>query len=249
MRQKTTGILPIFHDKNIFYHFNSHKLPLDDQGLYRPLEMVLLPDQGFELGQTYKEGISEIKLDHQKKYYTFTKMLDLPTQILKKPVNPSQIIERLITFKGCPYIWGGNWIASEEELLFIEKRCSEYSENFIKNIKHLLSGVDCSGLLYAATLATVPRNTGDLVNFGRFIPIDGADNTRICDQVRPLDLLVWKGHVLIFLDQKTLIESRKDFGCIVVDARTRLDEIRQTRIPSSVLGDNRFYIKRWVEAS
>lgn len=249
MRQKTTGILPIFHDKNIFYHFNNNQLPFDDQGLYRPLEMMLLPGQEFELMGMDKEGVAQIQTQDNKKYYTFEAMLKLKIGDLGTKRTACQIIENLMAFKGCPYIWGSNWILSPQQVHLMTAQLQGFTNNFIKNISYVFSGLDCSGLLYAATLGYVPRNTVDLVNFGRFISIARSDNKQICRQVRPLDLLVWKGHVLIFLDENTLIESRKDFGCVIVEARARLDEIRQTRAPANQIGEDKFYIKRWVDAS
>jgi hypothetical protein len=249
MMQKTTGFIPIFHDKDIFFHFIQKELPLDDQGLYRPLEMMLMPGAEFEIMNIYEKGVCQIKLKDQKKYYLFLDMLDLNFKDLGQIQDEQQILTKLLSFQGCPYVWGSNWILNSDQWCQVESCFSSYPENFIKNMKYLFSGIDCSGLLYAATLGQLPRNTSELIHFGNFIDINGLSNQHICQKVRPLDLLVWKGHVLAFLDENTLIESRKDFGCVIVDAKNRLEEIRQTRIPSSEIGEDRFYVKRWLASS
>jgi hypothetical protein len=75
-----------------------------------------------------------------------------------------------------------------------------------------LRGLDCSGLLYQATDGYTPRNTSSLVDYGAGVSIAGLDEERIAGQLRPLDLIVWKGHVMIVFDRERIIESRLDCG-------------------------------------
>lgn len=247
--QKTNGFIPLFNDENIFNHFNENNLPFDDQGLYRPLEMILFPNTSFEVVNSNGKGVLEIKYNNQKKYYIFEAFLNFRNFFFYPELQPMQIIERLLAFEGVPYVWGGNWVLENKELLFLSEYFKSNSDNFIKNMSYLFSGVDCSGLLYAACLGKVPRNTSELIHFGDFIHIEGCSDQQICTKVRPLDLLVWKGHVLIFLDETKLIESRGGRGCVVVNAKERLEEIRKTRCPANQLGEDCFYIKRWLQFS
>lgn len=243
--QKTLGCVPVFHDENIFYHFCEDKLPFDEQGLYRPLEMMLLPQSNLKVLEVKENGVLKVKTDELEQGYIFQDSLEFSMKYDCLDLKEKNILDNLLSHVGCSYIWGSNWKLSKNELDDLKTRLKNRSENFIKNIQFLFSGLDCSGLLYASVQGQVPRNTSELVHFGKFIEVEGLTNLQICKKVRPLDLIVWKGHVLIFLDETFVIESRKDYGCVIVEAQTRLEEIRNNRAPASSLGDNKFYIKRW----
>ena len=73
--------------------------------------------------------------------------------------------------------------------------------------KWQLKGVDCSGLLYWATNGATPRNTSALVNYGTGVMIMGLSIDQILTELKPLDLIVWSGHVLIVLPGERVIES------------------------------------------
>lgn len=243
--QKTLGCIPVFHDENIFYHFCEEKLPFDEQGLYRPLEMMLLPESNLKVLESRENGVLKVKTEELEQGYIFKDSLEFSMKCDRVDLKEKNILDNLLSYVGCAYIWGSNWTLSKNQLETLKIHLTKRSENFIKNMQFLFSGLDCSGLLYAATTGQVPRNTSELVHFGKFIEIEGLTNLQICNLVRPLDLIVWKGHVLIFLDEKLVIESRKDYGCLIVDAKTRLEEIRNTRTPANTVGDHKFYIKRW----
>lgn len=245
MKQKTQSFMPLFHDKNILTHFYDKTLPLDDQGLYRPLEMMLFPGEITEKLDHEGDQVIKVKLENGESFYTFSELALIHQNVQKYPLTENNIMENLLKFNGSPYVWGSNWMLSKDEMRQLEEHLVHHPSSFAGNLKTIFSGVDCSGLLYAACLGQVPRNTSQLVHFGEFVDIDNCSNEQICNKIRPLDLLVWKGHVLIFLDENTLIESRKDFGCVIVDSKNRLDEIRQTRKPSSCLSEQSFFIKRW----
>lgn len=63
----------------------------------------------------------------------------------------------------------------------------------------------------------------------------------IAKQLKPLDLLVWDGHVVIVLDEKRTIESRgrgkNPGGVEIVETKKRLEEIFKTRKPVNEYGD------------
>lgn len=119
-----------------------------------------------------------------------------------------------------------------------------------------LAGVDCSGLLYEATNGWTPRNTSQLVSFGSAVTIAGNSIHQIAAALKPLDLIVWNGHVLIVLDKSSIIESRLacdqpgNGGVIISPLKQRLAEIMKTRRPADIwpAGHSRqalFVVRRW----
>lgn len=122
----------------------------------------------------------------------------------------------------------------------------------------ILKWVDCSWLLYQATNWYTPRNTANLINFWKSLDIKWKSIDEIIELVEPLDLIVWKWHVIIVLDKQHTIESRwrEDFKWWVeiTDIRTRLQEVFETKQPvnkynfnltNSDWTENQFVIKRW----
>ena len=76
-----------------------------------------------------------------------------------------------------------------------------------------LEGVDCSGLLYQATGGYTPRNTSSMKDFGDEVKISGLPLEQISFLVRPLDLIVCTGHVVIVLNgQPTAVIKKKSGG-------------------------------------
>lgn len=124
----------------------------------------------------------------------------------------------------------------------------------------ILKGVDCSGLLYEATNGYTPRNTSSLVDFGVPVKIAGLTSEKIISKLRPLDIMVWKGHVIVVLDQTRTIESRLDYhkqkeskyrGVVIRDLKQVLNEVLSERRPVDNYKDNingekqKFVIRRW----
>jgi cell wall-associated NlpC family hydrolase len=120
-----------------------------------------------------------------------------------------------------------------------------------------LAGLDCSGLLYQATGGWTPRNTSQLVSFGKAVPVAGKSPEQVVADLEPLDLIVWSGHVVIVLDQNTVIESRLECGkagrggVMTTRLRQRLSEIMRTRRPVDSwpsAGKQRdvFVVRRWL---
>ncbi len=71
-----------------------------------------------------------------------------------------------------------------------------------------------------------------------------------------MDLIVWDGHVVIVLDEKTTIESRgrgkNPGGVELVSLEKRLKEIFESRSPvdeyssSSLAKNKKFVVRRWL---
>jgi len=194
---------PLYNRADFPDLLQKNSLPVDEQGLFRPLEMIALPGTKFTLTQIvspqvaqvttgdYPHGPVYLDLSHVEEVspLTYNRARILPP--------PETILERLKQAVGLPYIWGGNW--SEE----------------IPGV-NLPIGVDCSGLLYQATSGFTPRNTSQLLNFGKKVEQES---------LQPLDLILWQGHVIIALNASTTIESLLGKGVIIQPLKTRLSQI------------------------
>lgn len=195
--------------------FGSEVLPLDEKGLLRSLEMIALPGTKFQiLDRISPYSLKVITEDYPHIIYIDSRFVE-PAAIdtpERAKILPSEetIIQRLTSALGLPYVWGGNWRQGIPEIL------SLYHSPIATQL-HTLSGLDCSGLLYEATDGYTPRNTSDLMKFG--------EEVHSFEKIRPLDILVYPGHVIIFLDQKTTIESRYGKGVVLANFDQRLAEL------------------------
>lgn len=122
--------------------------------------------------------------------------------------------------------------------------------------------MDCSGLLYAATDGFTPRNTSAIVNFGTGLDIAGKTSEEIIHLLQPLDVIVWKGHMLIVLNQSEVIQSKLDYGTgttgfqngvKISSLKEILDELLLTHIPLNSVDDagpegkKKLVIRRWYD--
>ncbi len=188
-------------------------LPLDSQGLLRPVEMIALPGTKFALLERVTSNIYKAQT---QEYPGATLYVDIrflqrasknAPQRLRKMPGKEAILNTLKSLEKTAYVWGGNWLGIPEMLVYYppnRKISSALASHWT------LNGVGCSGLLYLATQGSTPRNTSDLVHFGKSLPIQKKSVKEIQKLVRALDIIVWKGHVLIVLDKDTLIESHAD---------------------------------------
>lgn len=247
-----TPILNVADFKAIFGGSDGASLPVDEQGLLREIEMVALPGTLF----TIQEACSELIYRIQCKEYPGDKLFVdkrflIPSKdfFIKDKTLPSKasILEKLSYSLGLPYIWGGNWSQGVPQLLQFyppQKKLDEKTRALWS-----LKGLDCSGLLYEATEGLTPRNTSGLVSFGTSLPIAGKSAHEIKSLAKPLDMIVWKGHVVLVFDEQTAIESRAGFGVVQTSLLSRLVEIMQERTPAnswtSSDGTKSFVLNRW----
>jgi cell wall-associated NlpC family hydrolase len=152
---------------------------------------------------------------------------------------------------GTRYIWGGNVAAGVKELA----RWYPPSGT-VDNGLWQLAGLDCSGLLYEATGGFTPRNSSELVAYGRGIKIAGKNATETGAAVLPLDLIVWPGHVMIVLDQGRVIESRlvcgkPDEGVRIRPLREVLRDLMRTKkgVDTPAKSAREFSIRRWHDSA
>ena len=236
----------------------------DRCGQVRELEYIALPGTLFRILEEQQRGAAMIYRVETAEYpapagirlYVDSRFLELqsavpPSRTVTLPAR-EQVVATLKKSLGSSYVWGGN----------LQGGVPQLAEWFYGNIspaereRLTLSGLDCSGLLYQATGGWTPRNTSQLVAYGRAVNVAGRKSDQIMPMLEPLDLIVWNGHVVIVLDRHTAIESRLacgkpgNGGVVATPLAERLREIMRTRRPADVWpGGSRskdlFVVRRW----
>jgi hypothetical protein len=113
-----------------------------------------------------------------------------------------------------------------------------------------LKGVDCSGLIYEATNGYTARNTHQLVYFGEGVEIEGLSPKEITKKLKPLDIIVWKGHVILVYDENSTIESSFSAGGVVKKTLISvLSDISKSRVPKNKweYDGKYFVVRRWFK--
>jgi hypothetical protein len=254
----------------VFGNKDGKTLRLDDSGLIREVEFIALPKTVFEIKQIVKKGshtIYKITTDDypyptQKGYFIdsrFVKTMEYkPPNRLKRLPKKKVILNSLLSSEGVNYIWGGNYKEGIPQMLSFYAPAQTLNADLKDQWR--LKGVDCSGLLYEATNGCTPRNTSSLITFGEPVKIANSSTHQITQEVEPLDIIVWKGHVMIILDKERIIESRLDYdeeeagnqgGVRIRNLEDALNETLKARTPVDNYEDNveanrkKFVIRRW----
>ena len=250
----------------VFGGADGRTLTTDRCGQVRELEFIALPGTAFTIRGESRDGTATIFRVETDDYpapagatlYVDSRFIELrdvkPVSRARKLPPATEILAALKGSSGSPYVWGGNLQGGVPELveLFYGGGVPAAAKRQL-----ILAGLDCSGLLYQATNGWTPRNTSQLVSYGRSVPIAGKTAEAIAGLLEPLDLIVWNGHVLIVLDRDTIVESRLECGksgnggVITTPLRKRLGEIMRTRRPVDewpAAGKQRdvFVVRRWV---
>jgi hypothetical protein len=243
-------------------------LHLDDSGLVREVEFIAIPKTVFtidniiknENATIYRVTTDDYPYSTQKGYFIdsrFVKTVSYkPPNRAKNLPGKQSIINSLLSSEGSIYIWGGNHKEGIPQMLSFYPP-STPTDQTLKD-QWMLKGVDCSGLLYEATDGYTPRNTSSLLTFGTPVSITGLNATQITHKVEPLDIIVWKGHLIIVLDRERTIESRLDYdkeqegnqgGVKIRTLKEVLSETLKERIPvdnyEDEEGDKKFVVRRW----
>jgi hypothetical protein len=251
--------------RSVFGGSDGKTLKTDRCGQVRELEFIALPGTVFTIRGESREGSTNVFQVETDDYpmpaeaglYVDSRFIELhgekPLSRTRKLPPAAEIIAALKASIGSPYVWGGNVQGGVAELieLFYDGALPAAARR-----KLTLSGLDCSGLLYQATGGWTPRNTSQLVSYGRVVQVAGKSLDEIANLLEPLDLIVWNGHVIIILDRNTAIESRLECGkqgssgVKTTPMRQRLAEIMRTRRPAdqwSAAGRPRnvFVVRRW----
>lgn len=244
-------------------------LRTDPQGQLRALEFIALPGTVFILREMRRDGAATIYRVTTDAYpYPSTTGYFIDSRFVRLAASPpparqarlpaaAEIIERLLAAQGSRYVWGGNVRQGVPELLEYYPPDAPLSADATR--RWILQGVDCSGLLYEATDGFTPRNTSTLLAYGQGVPAAGLTAAQLRQRLQPLDLLVWKGHVIIVLDRDRAIESRLDYGpgvaqhdgVLVRPLAEVLAEIMRGRVPADRYEDRpgvkTFVVRRWYQ--
>ncbi|WP_305730926.1 glycoside hydrolase [Trichlorobacter ammonificans] len=217
----------------------------DRCGQVRSLEFIALPGTPFrvmrDLGPTVEVTTpaytppAGVRLFVRSAFLEFSAS-ELPPRPAPRP-DAAKITETLRSAVGLPYVWGGN---------------------LRQGVEGRYRGLDCSGLLYEATNGFTPRNTSDLVSFGEPVAVAGLTAEQIAARLRPLDLIVWNGHLIVVLDRDSAIESilrcgaPGNGGVTITPLRQRLRHLLKQRSPADTWPPGGgtaqlFVVRRWFE--
>lgn len=197
-------------------------LHTDKCGQIRAMEFVALPETAFRIEAAipagdhaiYRVSTADYPYPSASGYFVDSRFVketasEPPPRPRRLPPRET-IIARLRSATGTRYVWGGNVRRGVAEILCLYPPPAGLDPATLERWQ--LAGLDCSGLLYEATDGWTPRNTSALVDSGRGVPIAGLGAADIVRRARPLDLIVWQGHVLIVIDRNQVIESHLDCG-------------------------------------
>ncbi|MRR58939.1 MAG: peptidoglycan endopeptidase [Deltaproteobacteria bacterium] len=253
---------------SVFGGIDGRTLDLDRCGQILALEFIALPGTDFKIEDSittfpfpvYRVTSSDYPYPSESGYYVDSRMVRTtyspPAPRKRTLPDPETISARLASAVGTPYRWGSNLRQGIPEMSVLYPPApDQHLANSTQN-SWTLRGLDCSGLLYEATAGWTPRNTSELVGYGSPVPIAGLDADGIMQKIQPLDLIVWKGHVMIILDRERLIESRLDCqgtagGVTIRNLPEALQQLLASRIPLNEYARNDpaaakgFVIRRW----
>jgi len=229
----------------------------DNQGLIREMEFIALEGTVFDLVGEFDHGSYKIFKVETKEYeYNTELFIDSRFVELKKErpgerfvslPSKEDIIKAMDKFVGNRYCWGGNFNGGIQKLVELYKPAGSISEG-VKD-EWTLTGCDCSGLMYEATGGYTPRNTSKLVDYGEPVEIAGLNAEEIAAKLKPLDMIVWKGHVIYVYDENTSIQSSLSKGGVVKqDLVATLQGLLSSRKAVNDYNSgsgNRFVIRRW----
>lgn len=232
---------------SVFGGKDGKTLKLTPKNIVEEVEFIALPHTVFTIEKTIRKDTYEIlkvktedyPYPTQGGYYIDSRFVEKKTE---KPherartlPDKNAIINKLVSAEGAIYVWGGNYVKGIPEMVEFYKPAGKLSEE----VQHrwILKGVDCSGLLYEATDGYIHRNVVSLFNFGSPVDIKGLSPDEIAKKLKPLDLIVYKRHVVIVLDGRQAIQSTIAEG---VQTRNLADIIR-------TIGENddKFVARRW----
>ncbi len=263
--EKPTPVLNTPDFRSVFGGADGKTLARDKQGLIRAVEFIALPGTAFYIENAFKINGALIYQVRTADYppqksglFIDSRFVSLSSKPLKpraQKLPPKQtILNRMAANQGLRYVWGGNSSRGIPEMF----QFYPPSQHIAPEAESMwaLHGLDCSGLLYEAANGATPRNTSDLIYFGQPVMIEGLSPSQIAAKLKPLDLIVWKGHVIYVLDQNNTIESclgcSPAGGVTIRNLRAVVEEVMHTRRPANNYpvqtspNDKPFVIRRWI---
>ncbi len=254
-----TPVLNTSDFRSVFGGVNGNRVKTDNEGLIREMEFIAFPGTLFEVVEEFpNDGYSILHVKTNDYVYDTELYIDsrfvedydnnIPPAERKRELPPGDVIlKRIKSLEGYPYMWGGNLATGVKIMLDYYKPSEELDRR--ESELWTMRGVDCSGLIYEAADGVTPRNTSSLVSYGKGIDIEGKNAEQIAEMLEPLDLIVWKGHVVIVLDKDEVIESSPPQGVHKTSLKQRLSEILNERTPVNDWGsgsNKRFVVRRWI---
>lgn len=246
--------------ESVFGGTYGNQVKVDNQGLIREMEFIAFPGTIFRVLSSHQKDGYEI-LEVKTNDYVYDTDLFIDSRFTdaydnnippaeKKRVMPAkdEILSKMRSLEGYPYMWGGNFADGIEKMLNYYKPATEI-DSLERNL-WIMKGVDCSGLIYESTGGITPRNTSSLTVYGRGLEIAGKSTDDIASMLEPLDLIVWSGHVVIVFSKDEVIESSPGPGVHKSPLNQRLAEIINERTPVNDWGSTkgkRFVIRRWID--
>lgn len=243
--------------RSVFGGADGLTLKTDNQGLVRELEFIAFEGTVFEIiDEVYNldNEIYNVKTDDYDYGLNlfvdsrFVKIVDKkPIKDPKKLPSRDKIYEFLDRAVGYKYCWGGNYVKGIDKMLEFYRPGGLITDE----TKYIwtLKGCDCSGLMYEATNGFTERNTNKLVYSGDAVQIEGLSAEEIWNKLKPLDMIVWNGHVIYVYDENTAIQSALSKGGVVkTDLLETLRNVMKNRIPVNdydLSRKDRFVVRRW----
>ena len=255
-----TGPTPVLNSPDfeaVFGGSDGKTVKTDNSGLIREMEFIALPGTVFELLGEFDHGTYKIfkveckEYDYGTDLYIDSRFVELkksrPGERFISMPKKDEIYKFLDKVVGNRYCWGGNYNDGIKKLIELYQPKGEITDE-VKN-EWTLTGCDCSGLMYEATNGFTPRNTSKLVDYGTPVEIEGLNAEEIAAKCKPLDMIVWNGHVIYVYDEKTSIQSSLSKGGVLkLDLIETLSDLMNSRTPVNDYNSSqgsRFVIRRW----
>lgn len=255
-----TGPTPVLNSPDfdaVFGGSDGMTVKTDNSGLIREMEFIALPGTVFELVGEFDHGSYKIFKVECKEYeygvdlYIDSRFVELKETrpgerfvALPKKEDIYKVLDKVV---GNRYCWGGNYNNGIQKLVELYQPKGEITDG-VKS-EWMLTGCDCSGLMYEATNGFTPRNTSKLVNYGEAVEIAGLSAEEIAAKCKPLDMIVWNGHVIYVYDEKTSIQSSLSRGGVIkLDLVETIQDVMNSRKPVNDFNSSqgsRFVIRRW----
>lgn len=186
------------------------------------LEKVLLPQSVLQIKELPDTKWVEVVDSPYAPYcskpvYTLRKLLTPYSQTMPVKVLPSlsQVLNTLESLEHVPYLYGGSAPHGIQNIFkdFISQPTHHTDQQRLQQ----LTGVDCSSLFAIGTNGFLYPNSGDIYTLvnqqnGTHLDIYGKSIPKILTLTRPGDMLHFNGHMMFFLDNKTVIQAVNNNG-------------------------------------
>lgn len=180
--EKPTPVLNTPDFCSVFGGADGKTLVRDEQGLIREVEFIAFPGTVFYIENAINVNgaliyqVSTADYPPQKTgIFIDSRFVSLSANSLnqgsQKLPSRKTILDRMVANRGLRYVWGGNSSRGIPEMFQFyppSQRLEPEAERM-----WALHGLDCSGLLYETADGDTPRNTSDLIRFGKPVAIAG----------------------------------------------------------------------------